>query len=178
MRNANDAPLPASWLIEEVVGRRLGASTGAIVMHTDCAIGATVLNVQEAIVQICLVVAATDGLKLTGTDASTTLELKGGQAALERHHKHMLATVLLTHVALGLVELVIRSADKVRWLSITIGLTISGKGAVLERNRHHTQIAGASLELAHGGKGIAIRSTHWLLFHIRTGAGITAILGR
>lgn len=169
------SPLPR--LVEEVVGRRLGASTGAIVVHTDCAVGATVLNVQEAIVQICLVVAAANGLKLSRADAGAALELEGGQAALERHHEHMLAAVLLAHVALGLVELVVRAADKVRGLPVAVGLTVGGQGAVLEGDGHHAQVAGAPLELAHGGEGVAVRATHRLLLHVRAGAGIAAVLG-
>lgn len=169
------SPLPR--LVEEVVGRRLGASTGAIVMHTDCAVGATVLNVQEAIVQICLVVAAANGLKLSRADAGAALELEGGQAALEWHHEHMLAAVLLAHVALGLVELVVRAADKVRGLPVAVGLTVGGQGAVLEGDGHHAQVAGAPLELAHGGEGVAVRATHRLLFQVRAGAGIAAVLG-
>lgn len=146
-------------------------------MHTDCAVGATVLNVQEAIVQICLVVAAADGLKLSRADAGAALELEGGQAALEWHHEHMLAAVLLAHVALGLVELVVRAADKVRGLPVAVGLTVGGQGAVLEGDGHHAQVAGAPLELAHGGEGVAVRATHRLLFQVRAGAGIAAVLG-
>lgn len=90
----------------------------------------------------------------------------------------MLATVLLTHVTLRLVELVVRAAHKIRWLRIAVGFTVSGQGTILQRDGHHAQIAGASLELAHRAKGVAIGATNRLLLEISTRARITTILNR
>jgi len=107
------------------------AATGAVVVDVDRLVRPAVLDLQEAVVQIGFIVAAANGLEFPGTDAGTSFELEGGQAALKGHHKHVLATVLLAHVALGLVQIVIRSTDKARWLGITIRFTVCGQSAVL-----------------------------------------------
>lgn len=46
-------------------------------VHSHGAIGATILDVQEAVIQIRLIVAATHRLKFTRTDASAALKLEG-----------------------------------------------------------------------------------------------------
>lgn len=167
----------AHSLVKEISRWCLGASTGAVIVDVHRLVGSAVLDLQEAVVQIRFVITAAHGLEFPGTDAGTSLQLESGQAAFQWHNEHMLATVLLSHVALGFVQIVIRSTHEIRRLGIAIRFTVSGQGAVFQGDGNHSKTAGSSLEFAHRGESIAIRSAHRLLLQIGPSAGIPAVLG-
>lgn len=76
---------------------------------------ATSLDAQEALVGVGFVVGAANGFVVLRAYSGAALECEGGEASLDWHNKYVLATVLLSHVTIRLVQFVITAAN-VAWL--------------------------------------------------------------
>lgn len=146
--------------VQVVVRWLLWPAAGSKVAHVNRLLHAAPFDAEEALVRVGLLVAAAHRLVLLGTHASTALEREGGQTALGGHHEDVLAAVLLAHVTVGLVELVVRSADEAPALLVALRFTVGGHHAVLQGHGHHPQATRLLLHLAHALVRVAIGSAH------------------
>lgn len=152
------------------MGGLLWSAAGSKVADVDLLLAATPLNAQEAFIRISLLIATADGLVLVGAHPGTALERERGQTSFRGHNENVLAAVFLPHVTLGLVELVVRTADEAASLLVASGVTVRRHDTVLKGYRHDPQATGLLFHLAHTLVGVSVGPTNGLQFFLFCGA--------
>lgn len=156
-------------LVQIIVGGLLWPPARSKVRHIDGLLAATLLDAQEALVRVGLAIAAADRLVLLRAHFRASLEGEGGQTPLQRHDEHVLAAILLPHVALRLVELVVGAADEAAARLVALGLAVRRHHAVLQGDGHDAQATRLLLHFAEALVGVAVAAAHRRLFLVLRG---------